>query len=426
MMRAQVARSVVLTPGVVAFLASNRVRQRPDRPLDLLQRIDPVHCSPLGVVLLTRHRDVSAVLRNQADFSSDEANADPSLLRVSLLERFIGARGNGGADRRPLLDLFDLLMLFRDPPDHTRLRALVSKAFTPRRVLEAEERIRVIAETLLAPHLVRRGFDLMTDFAYPFPAVVICELLGVPEAGVPLFVQHAPALAIALDPSPMRTVAGVQRANVAVRALTTYVRELIAERRTTPADDMLSDLVHAESEGDRLSEEELVATVLLLVVAGHETTANVIGNAVMRFISSPDTKAQVASLGEDGWRAGVDEFLRLDGPVQMAQRIALVDTEVGGRTVRAGQLVIPILAAANRDPNVFVEPRSFRADRSPNPHLAFGAGHHYCIGAALARLELYVALEALSALPASLTLAKPPVRRRSFTIKGLESLVLRW
>ena len=417
-------RSALLTPAVLTFVASARVRRRPQRPLQLLQRLDPVHRSPLGVVVVSRHHDVSSILRDPS-FGSDESKADAELLRVPFLDRFLSGPPKT-AERPEFLELFDLLMLFRDPPDHTRLRTLVGKAFTPRRVEELTDRIADVVDELLEPARARRSMELMHDFAYPFPARVICELLGIPNDEVALFVRCAPALAIALDPSPMRTAAGIRAADDATVELRAYLDDLIERRRTAPGSDLLSALIAAESDGDRLSKDELIATVLLLVIAGHETTANVLGNSMQRLARSDTLQTALAGSDDDEVRSAVEEFLRLDGPVQMAERIALTPHTVGNVQLAAGQIVILMVAAANRDPKTFTRPQRFDLRRTKNPHLAFGAGAHFCIGAPLARLELRLALRALSQLPGRVQLASKPKHRSSFTIRGLDQLDLQW
>jgi cytochrome P450 len=270
--------------------------------------------------------------------------------------------------------------------------------------------------------------ELMREFAYPLPARVICELLGVPTDAVPLFLAHAPGLAVALDPSPMRTDVSVRAANEALRVLRAFLVDLIGARRRSPTDDLLSALVHAEAEGNRLSEDELVAMVLLLVVAGHETTANVIGNAMRRLIEHPEARRRLAAGDDDLVARAVEEHLRLDGPVQIAERIALEDASVDGLRIRKGQIVILAIGAANRDPNVFAAPEKLDLDRprSARAHLAFGAGAHFCIGAPLARRELAAALPALARLPESLRVVGRPAVRDSFTIAGVERLDLAW
>lgn len=424
-MRSRLAavRSTALTPGVLAFVASSRIRQQPHRLLQVLQRVDPVHRSPLGVVLVSRHADVSSVLREPL-FGSDESKADGELVRLPLIDRFLS--GPPKTDERPaFLELFDLLMLFRDPPDHTRLRTLVSKAFTPRRVEQLEPRIAELVDELLEPARHRHSLELMHDFAYPFPARVICELLGIPNEDVNLFVRCAPALAIALDPSPMRTTEGIRAADAATTELRAYLRDLIKRRTASPGPDLLSALVTAEADGNRLTHDELVATVLLLIIAGHETTANVLGNAMLRLTRAPRARAELAAADDSQMRTAVEELLRLDGPVQMAERIALERRTIGSVHLQPGQIVILMIAAANRDPHVFDRPHQLDLTRPKNPHLAFGAGAHFCVGAPLARLELRIALRALAELPTAQLAAKPS-HRSSFTLRGLETLSLQW
>jgi pimeloyl-[acyl-carrier protein] synthase len=429
------ARAWALTPLLAAFVASGRVRQHGPAAYRVARRLDPVHHSPTGVVVLSRHAEAAAVLRDPR-FGSDEAHADLGALRSGLINR-VGGRG-GGPSRtdRPYLQLHRRLLVFLDPPDHTRIRTLVSKTFTPRRVERLEGRVEEIVDELLAPALAAGRTEFMADVAYPLPARVICELVGVPPADYPLFVEHAPGLAGSLDPSPMVTEAAADAADAAVEALTGYLDGLIAARRARPGDDLLSALIAAEDGGATLSHDELVATVLLLVMAGHETTANVLGNAVARLVRDPASRASLATLAAgDGdrsaagpsLRTAVEEFLRLDGPVQMAGRVTLEPVQLGGVEVPAGRIVLLVIASANRDAAAFPDPARLDLGRSPNPHLSFGGGPHYCIGASLARLELRVALRALAQrLPADARFAGPVTRRPSFTIRGLSTLPLTW
>jgi cytochrome P450 len=393
----------------------------------MLQRFDPVHRSPLGLTVVSRHADVGAILRNPA-FSSDEGNAD--LSQLALVNKLSSLISRGASDRETegeFHELFGNLMLFLDPPDHKRLRSLVSKAFTPKRVESLAGRVEEIVDELLGPLLYRGGCELMGEFAYPLPARVICELLGIPENDAELFVRHAPALATRLDPSPMRTAEGAARADGAVRELRSYLDGLIEMRRREPQDDLLSALIAAEDGGSTLSHDELIATVLLLVLAGHETTANVIGNSMIRLLGDRSLVECLADCDDAGMTAAVEELLRLDGPVQMDERITTEPVTVGGRDLPAGHIVVLLLSAANRDPAVFADPHVAKLDRSPNPHLAFGAGAHFCIGAPLARLELRIAMRALARrLPPSVRLAGTPHHRPSFTIRGPASLPLAW
>jgi cytochrome P450 len=421
------ARAAALTAGLVAFLAAPPLRRRPHRLFQALQRLDPVHRSPLGITVLSRHADVAATMRNPV-FGSDESRADMAQLRtIDRLSRLVSRGASDAETEGEFHDLFQDLMLFSDPPDHTRLRSLVAKAFTPRRVEAVTGRVEGIVDELLEPAVDRGRMELMSEFAYPLPARVICELLGIPDGDHDLFVRHAPALATRLDPSPMRTAEGLARADAAVAELRAYLDKLIEARRREPRDDLLSGLITAEEDGATLSHSELIATVLLLVLAGHETTANVIGNAMLRLMDDQVLRNELAECDDRDMKPAVEELLRLDGPVQMAERITLEPVEVAGHPLPAGHIVVLLLAAANRDPLPFPEPHRARLDRSPNPHLAFGSGAHFCIGAPLARLELRVAMRALvRRIPRDVRLADRPRYRQSFTIRGLTSLPVAW
>ena len=258
--------------------------------------------------------------------------------------------------------------------------------------------------------------DLMTRVAYPLPARVICELLGMPPEDHSFIAAHARDLAGGLDPVP--SAAAVARADRAVGALRTHLLGVIAARRRMPADDLVSALVAACDGGDRLADDELVATLVLLLIAGHETTANLIGNAMVVLDAHPSQAAALGG-GDDMADTAVDELLRFDPPVQIAQRVALAPVALGGRTVPTGAAVIVSLSAANRDPDTFADPDRLDLARSPNPHLSFGAGVHHCLGAALARAEGRIALRALTRERTRLRVARPyPRHRPSLTVRG--------
>jgi cytochrome P450 len=406
-----------MTAGLVGFMASPRLRANPYRLYKLGQRLDPSHRSPIGVLILMSHAEVAACLRDPR-LGSDEDLADISTLHLGVFSRLLGREGAHGES--PYLNLLNETMLFRDAPDHTRLRSLVAKAFTARRIEALAPRIQEIVDELLERAPDR--FDLMSEFAYPLPARVICELLGVPTDDQQLIIDRAPALAVGIDPSPMRPPGVIAAADEATRFLDTYLRDLIATRRADPKDDLLSALIAAEEEGGHLSERELVATVLLLLVAGHETTANLIGNAIGVLSREPD---ELPRWRDDPSidRTAVEELLRFDSPVQMTMRIALEDLVIGKHDVPKGGFVVLIVGAANRDPLVFDDAQKLDLGRSPNPHLAFGGGAHFCIGAPLARLEARIALTTLiRRFPNLGVVRRSAVRRNSFTIRGYSRL----
>jgi cytochrome P450 len=311
-------------------------------------------------------------------------------------------------------------MLVSDPPDHTRLRALVQKAFTPRMIEQLRPRIGSIVRELIERIATRGGpFDIITDLAYPLPVVVIAELLGVPPEDRETFRDWSSALAASLDPLVSQELA--QRATQARDGLHTYLRGIIAERRRAPRSDLISALVAVEERGEILGEPELVVMCTLLLIAGHETTVNLIGNGMLALTQHPE---QYAQLRESPALIGtaVEELLRFDSPVQLTGRIAAEPLEIGGQHIEAGQWVLPLLGAANRDPQQFGEPDRLDLTRNPNPHVGFGRGIHFCLGAPLARLEGQLAIAALVQRFRHLDLAGSPVRRDQITLRGLKSL----
>lgn len=416
-------RRWTVTAGLTGFVASPSLRRTPYRLYRWLRSLDPVHESPFGIWVLSGHDEVAAALRHPG-FGSDELQADLSTLGgVIRLTAALGRRQGTQEQGGPFREMTERLMLFRDPPDHSRLRSLVSRAFTPRRVADLESRIGEIIVELLHQPAKRGRIELMSELAYPLPARVICELLGVPKESEQTLIAAAPRLAVGLDPLPMRTAQSVVEADRATIVLRRLLDDLIGQRRRIPGDDLLSALIEAEDSGDRLTHDELVATVALLLIAGHETTANLIGNGVLALLRHPDALEQIRSDPVVD-RSAVEELLRHDGPVQMIERITLEPIELGGRHIPAGRIVVPLIAAANRDPAVFDEPDRLDLRRDPNPHLAFGAGAHFCIGAPLARLEGRIALGTICRMFPSMQVVGRPTWRPSFTIRGLGSLEL--
>jgi cytochrome P450 len=398
--------SVALTP---------EFRADPYPFFHLLREQEPVHQTPFGVYLLTRHADAAAAVRDPR-LSSDERNSE--LYQAFVESSDEPARGIFGDE------MGQAVLLFLDPPDHTRLRGLVSKAFTPRVIEQLRARIEELVNGLLDTVEARGDahMDVIADLAYPLPVVIICELLGVPAADHVRFQQWSRELAGSIDPQPLRTPEQEERIHTAAEAFVEYFHELIDRRRRDPADDLLSALIAAEEAGDRLSEPELLATALFLLIAGHETTVNLIGNGTLALLRHPD---QLDRLRADPSldRNAVEELLRFDSPVMITQRITLEEYEVGGTTIPARQQIIPLLGAANRDPQAFPEPDRLDLGREgAGRHLAFGGGHHFCLGAALARLEGQIAIGTLVRRFPRLEPAGEPVRRETFTLHGLERL----
>ena len=314
--------------------------------------------------------------------------------------------------------------LFLDPPDHTRLRRLVSKAFVPKVVKALEPEIAALVAALLDAAAEGGDFDVIEGLAYPLPVAVICRLLGVPLEDEPKFSRASALLAQSLDPFVSVTGAageGVEERMQAAFWLRDYLRELIGRRRRDPGADLMSGLVHVEESGDQLTEDEIVATCNLLLVAGHETTVNLIANAVLALLRDP---AQWAALVADPERvAGViEETLRYDPPVQLIGRIAGEDMTIGDVTVPKGDNMLLLLAAAHRDPELVDSPDEFDPQRPAIRHLGFGKGPHFCLGAPLARLEATVALTALTARFPSAVLAGEPSYKQNVTLRGMSEL----
>jgi cytochrome P450 len=370
-----------------------------------LRAEDPVHHSPLGFWVLTRYPDVLAMLR------------DPRLTKEPIAA-FVAARF--GVAVPPGLGLS---MLDRDPPDHTRLRGLVSKAFTPRALERLRPEIQQIVDGLLDEARDRGSMDLIEEFAYPLPVRVICEMLGVPVKDHERFKAWGLDIARGLDAIMLPPDSPVgQRSVSGRRALAEYFRELIAERRAAPRDDMLSALIAAEEAGDTLNEEELLATCILLLVAGHETTVNLIGNGTLALLRHP---AELRKLRDNPGLIGtaVEELLRFDGPVQRTARIPSEDITIGDRTIPKGEMVMPFLGAADRDPTQFPDPDRLDITRADNRHIAFGMGVHFCLGAPLARMEGQIAINTLLARLPKLALSTDrPQFRQSLTLRGLQAL----
>lgn len=377
------------------------VREDPYPIFRALREADPVHLSAfLDVLVLTRYADVSFVLRDRR-FSADRR----------LWEWF------------PPMEGYECSMISLDPPDHTRLRRLVSRSFTAQLV----ELVRPSAQSLVDEALGRAeehgGLDLMEDLAYPLTQTVFNRALGLPQEDAPRLRAWTARLARIMDPL------GFQDGDVgpAFRAtedeVLAYLAAVVATRRREPRGDLISALIAAEDNGDVLSERELLLMVEILMVAGYETTARLIGNAVLALLAHPD---QLALLRErpELLSSAVEELMRWDPPAQVTLRVALEDCELGGRPVRRGQLVAGFLAAANRDPEQFPDPERLDLTRSPNHHLSFGHGVHLCVGAPLARMEAQIAVGELVRRFPRLRLGGEPVRTQTVTLRGLTSLPL--
>jgi cytochrome P450 len=367
----------------------------------LMRERDPVHRNAtVRTWFLTRHADVYDLLRDDR-FSSDGTRS----------ERYVPPPLGRGRPARS--------MLVVDPPDHTRLRNLVSKAFTPRMVEHLRPRIESITADLV-DRLARESVaDLIVQFAYPLPVIVIAEMLGVPARDRARFQEWSAVAVRGLD--PFLDSATQEAVFDAREALAGYLRAVIAERRREPADDLITAMIAAREKGDLFNEGELVAMCNLLLIAGHETTVNLIGGGTLSLLRNAD---QLERLRAEPALAGsaVEELLRYSPPVQWTGRVATVELELGGRRIAPGQSVVGILAAANRDPEVFDDPDRLDVGRDPNPHVSFGRGIHFCLGAPLARLEATVALPMLLERFPGMRLAGEPEPRPTWNLRGLARL----
>ena len=365
-----------------------------------------VHRSRLmNAWLFARHADADAILRDHRNFANDP--------RLGTLTR---------RQQAMLPPADEYTLLFLDPPDHKRLRALVSKAFTSRAVDALEARIRAIAAALLDDIDDASGFDLLAAVAQPLPIIVVAEMLGVPAEDRDRFKLWSVQRARLLEPTVSRRERAI--AQEASREFDAYFRAIIAERRSAPRDDILSALAHAEDGGERLSEREMLNILRLLLVAGNETTTNLIGNGMLALLDNPD---QLTRLRDDPglMPAAVEELLRYDSPVQTTFRRVRADCAVNGFELRARDNIAVVVGAANRDPDVFEEPDRLDVGRASCPHLSLGRGIHHCLGAPLARLEGRIAFEMLLERFARIDLlGSRPKYRNGIVLRGLRSLPL--
>ncbi|MEY2565858.1 MAG: hypothetical protein QOE35_387 [Actinomycetota bacterium] len=344
-----------------------------------LRAEDPVHESPLGFLVLTRYADCTTLLRDPKASSDDTKSP---MFRELVESNEIDPEL---AERRPFL--------FMDPPDHTRLRGLVSKAFTPRSIEQLRARAQELAAELVGAMEGKDTVDVIADLAYPLPLTIISDMLGVPREDEARFRSWSHALARSLDPDFLLPPEAVAAREQAIDEFADYFRELIDDRKVSPRDDMLTRLVQAEEAGDKLSENELISTCILLLVAGHETTVNLIANGVLALARHPDQRARLRE-NPDLAKSAIEEILRYDPPVQMTGRLATEDIELPSMTLAKDAFAITLVGAANHDEEQFPRADDFDITRTPNAHIAFSLGHHFCLGASLARMEGQVAINA--------------------------------
>lgn len=402
------------TPAPSLDLKDPAVVQDPFPTFHRLRSEAPVFASEaLGGWVLTRHDDVLRVFRDDETFSSD---------------RF--RRGRAAAQRRrPAVEAVAAILrewlVFRDPPDHTRLRGLLHHSFTPRTLAASRPRIAALVEALVARARAAGRVDLIAELAFPLPAMVIATLLGAPIEEIDAIKRWSDQLSAYLG-GGVGDGDNFATAEAGARGLWDYFDRLLARRRRTGeidrADDLMGLMLRAEAEGDRLAPEEIVSNCVLLLFAGHETTTNLIGNGLLHLLERPDAWARLERAPSRVSDA-VEELLRFDSPVTATIKVATRDFEWRGRSIAAGDAIIPMLSAANRDPEVFVDPDRLDLDRPPGRGLAFGHGIHFCLGAPLARLEAELAFTALLRDAPTIALVGPRPRfRPQLFLRGLERL----
>jgi cytochrome P450 len=383
-------------------------RADPYRLYDRCREAGPLVMPEVNMVVFAGYSECDEVLRSP--------HAANDRLKSTMVQRQIA---EGQMQPRPF---GDPAFLFLDPPDHTRLRGLAQKAFAPKVIKALEPEVVAMVDDLL--DRVDGSMDVVADLAYPLPVAVICRLLGVPITDEPQFSKASALLAQSLDPFIALTGesnAGADERLQAGHWLRGYLRELIESRRSSPGDDLISALIAAEEDGDQLTSGEIAATCNLLLIAGHETTVNLIANAVLAMLHDRRHWSALAA-DADNAAAIIEETLRFDPPVQLTSRVATEDLHIGGVTVPKGDIMFLLLAAAQRDSRVCECPDEFDPNRGAIKHLAFGKGPHFCLGAPLARLEASVALSALAARFPDARMAAEPVYKPNVTLRGLASL----
>jgi cytochrome P450 len=389
-----------------------RFKHDPNPVLDDLREHEPVHYDGIFKrYVLTRHDDVRALLHDRS------LSVDPRNAAEGTFERmFMAIAGEGGEVGEPS-------MLFLDPPAHTRLRGLVNKAFTARAVERQAPRIQEIVDELLDAVASEPSFDVIGAFAAPLPTIVIAEMLGVDPAGRADFKRWSDETVKVFN--PLLSAEERESAAAAARALSDYFRAAIAHRRAVPGDDLISAMLAVDEDGDRMTEDEIVTMCNLLLTAGNVTTTDLIGNGVLALLQHPE---QLQLLRDDPSliKNAVEEMLRYDSPVTQSGRTPLVDVEIDGCPIAAGQSITPLLSAANHDPAAYPEPHKFDITRADPHHHSFGGGVHYCLGAPLARVEAQIGIGTLVRRFPALRLAGDSLDYKTIpSFRGLATLRVR-
>lgn len=367
----------------------------------------PVWHDALGIFLAARHGDANDVFRNK------------SLGRIF-------------SDRQPLFEweTFNWLhsdsILDSEPPKHTRLRALVAKAFNRNKIEGMRPAIERITNELLdsidQKVMSNEDFDLIADYAEPLPVKIIADLLGFPKSEEYLLRPWSQAIVKMYEVNPSQEYQN--EATLAAGEFASYVRDLAEHRKDNPSSDLITDLAMVEENGEKLNMQELVATCVLLLNAGHEASVNAFGNGMVEVLRRPDQMNVLRTSPRENTETAIEEFMRFDAPLQLFERTATRETEVGGVKIEVGQKIAALIGSANRDETVFENADEMNVARAVNPHIGFGAGIHFCLGAPLARLEMSVSLPALWEKYPQMTLASEPLRRPTFVLRGYESIAI--
>src|SRR6202167_5229217 len=379
-----------------------------------LRANDPMHVTQFGAFLASRHAEASLVVRDKR-FGKDFVERTMRRYGPKIMEE-------------PIFRSMSHWMLQQDPPDHTRLRGLVVKAFTARRIEDMRPRIQQVVDETLNAVADRGHMDLIEDFAFRLPVTIICDMLGIPEEHRDVFYHGSRDSGRILDPVPL-TPEDIAKSNAAYLMSQMYFQQLFELRRKQPGDDLTTQLVQAEEDGSKLTNEELTANIILLFGAGHETTVNLIGNGLLALHRNPDQLARLKANPALITNA-IEEFLRYDSSVQMSGRVALEDIEdLGGKRIPKGESVLCLLGSANRDPAVYHDrPERLDVARANVRPLSFGGGIHFCLGAQLARIEAEIAISTLLRRLPDLRLddAENPEWRTTFVLRALKRLPASW
>jgi len=400
------------TPQTLGFdFLSPEFLRNPYPAFQLLRASAPVLKTEMGFWVASRYEDVIAILRDKR-------------FGKCFVERIEHQYGSDIWEQ-PVYSSMRNWMLVMDPPDHTRLRQLVARAFTPRRLKDLRPRIQQLVDDSLDSVQGRGKMDFLADFAYPLPVHVICDMLGIPVENRNWFFDGSRVSGRLIDPTPM-TPDELKEVNESHATQVAYFRDLFERRRKEPGDDITSELLSVANDGEKLSDEELIGNIILLFGAGHETTVNMLGNGMLHLLSNPEewnTLKNDPSLVPNA----VEEMLRFDSSVQMTGRVAFEDIEINGVTIPKGEQILTLLGAANRDPEQYDNPEKFKVNRQNVQPTSFGGGIHHCLGAPLARLEGEIALASLIKRLPNLRLADDePDWRKTFTLRGLSRLPVIW